>query len=42
MAWKKEFETRTRGEGRCVIELSERIDNPVSQAGASPRRQTQL
>ena len=32
MAWKKEFESRARGEGRGVIELSERIYNPVRPA----------
>lgn len=34
MGWKKrkEFESRARGEGRGVIELSERIYNPVRPA----------
>lgn len=33
MVWKKkEFESRARGEGRGVIELSEHIYNPVRPA----------
>lgn len=35
---KKEFETRARGERRCVIELSERIYNPVNHHGSSASR----